>query len=86
MSQVSQPRLRQRAVVVMGASVLTSLLLVAPAFAGDVHLSGLSSAPTHKQFIVKFPPSTPSSTTATCPSFRATSDHGSVTKACSEST
>ena len=54
MSQVSQPRLRQRALVVMGASVLTSLLLVAPAFAGDVHLSGLSSAPTHKQFIVKF--------------------------------
>ena len=54
MSQVSQPRLRQRAVAVMGATVLTSLILTVPAFAGDVHLSGLSSAPTHKQFIVKF--------------------------------
>ncbi|MDR6095664.1 S8 family peptidase [Stenotrophomonas sp. SORGH_AS_0321] len=59
MSQVSQPRLRQRALVVMGGSVLTSLLLVAPAFAGDVHLSGLSSAPTHKQFIVKFRDNSP---------------------------
>jgi len=54
MSQVSQPRLRQRAVVVMGASLLTSLLLVGPALAGDVQLSGLSSAPTHQRFIVKY--------------------------------
>ncbi|GAB3058553.1 S8 family peptidase [Stenotrophomonas tumulicola] len=54
MSQVSQPRLRQRALVVMSASVLTSLLIVAPAIAGDVQLSGLSSAPTHQQFIVKY--------------------------------
>lgn len=54
MSQVSQPRLRQRAVVVMGASLLTSILLVGPALAGDVQLSGLSSAPTHQRFIVKY--------------------------------
>ncbi len=54
MSQVSQPRLRQRAVVVMGASLLTSLLLVGPALAGDVQLAGLSSAPTHQRFIVKY--------------------------------
>jgi len=54
MSQVSQPRLRQRALVVMGVSVLGSLLIVTPAFAGDVHLSGLASAPSHKQFIVKY--------------------------------
>ena len=54
MSQVSQPRLRQRAVVVMGASLLTSILLVGPALAGDVQLGGLSSAPTHQRFIVKY--------------------------------
>jgi serine protease len=40
--------------VVLGASVLSTLLLAAPAFAGDVQLSGLSSAPTHQRFIVKY--------------------------------
>ncbi|QIO87050.1 peptidase S8 [Stenotrophomonas rhizophila] len=40
--------------VVLGASVLTSLLLASPALAGDVQLSGLSSAPTHQRFIVKY--------------------------------
>ena len=53
MSQVSQPRLR-KSWVVLSASVVTSLLLAAPAFAGDVQLSGLTSAPEHRQFIVKF--------------------------------
>ncbi|WMJ67924.1 S8 family peptidase [Stenotrophomonas sp. 24(2023)] len=53
MSQVSQPRVRQ-AWVVLGATVVTSLLLAAPAFAGDVQLSGLQSAPTHQRFIVKY--------------------------------
>jgi serine protease len=46
--------LRQRALVVLGASVLSTLLLATPAFAGDVQLSGLSSAPTHQRFIVKY--------------------------------
>jgi len=54
MSHVSQHRLRQRALVVLGASVLSTLLLATPAFAGDVQLSGLSSAPTHQRFIVKY--------------------------------
>ncbi|WP_422509913.1 S8 family peptidase [Stenotrophomonas sp. GZD-301] len=54
MSHDSQHRLRQRALVVLGASVLTSLLLASPAMAGDVQLSGLSSAPTHQRFIVKY--------------------------------
>jgi len=54
MSQVSQSRQRQRALVVMGASVLTSLLIAAPVLAGEVQLSGLSSAPVHQQFIVKY--------------------------------
>jgi len=54
MSHDSQHRLRQRALVVLGASVLSSLLLANPALAGDVQLSGLSSAPTHQRFIVKY--------------------------------
>ncbi len=33
---------------------LSSLLLCTPAFAGDVHLAGLDSAPTHQRFIVKY--------------------------------
>jgi len=53
MSHDSQ-RLRQRALVVLGGSVLSTLLLAAPAFAGDVQLSGLASAPTHQRFIVKY--------------------------------
>jgi len=53
MSQVSQPRLR-KSWVVLSASVVTSLLLAAPTFAGDVQLSGLKSAPVHQQFIVKY--------------------------------
>jgi serine protease len=40
--------------VVLGASVLSSLLLATPALAGDVQLSGLQSAPTHQRFIVKY--------------------------------
>ncbi|WP_315388621.1 S8 family peptidase [uncultured Stenotrophomonas sp.] len=53
MSHDSQ-RLHRRAVVVLGGSVLSTLLLAAPAFAGDVQLSGLASAPTHQRFIVKY--------------------------------
>nr|BAQ55742.1 serine protease [Stenotrophomonas maltophilia] len=53
MSQVTQPRVR-RVWVVLGASVLSSLLLATPALAGDVQLSGLQSAQTHQRFIVKF--------------------------------
>ena len=49
MSKVSQ-RMRQRTVLVL----VSSLLLAAPAFAGDVQLSGLASAPTHQRFIVKY--------------------------------
>ncbi len=54
MSQQLHKGLRQRAWVVIGASALTSLFLVTPAWAGDVQLSGLSSAPTHQRFIVKY--------------------------------
>jgi serine protease len=54
MSHDSQHRVRQRALVVLGGSLLSTLLLAAPAFAGDVQLSGLSSAPTHQRFIVKY--------------------------------
>ena len=54
MSHDSQPRLRQRALVVLGASVLSTLLLAAPAFAGEVQLSGLASAQTHDRFIVTY--------------------------------
>jgi len=54
MSQHSQSRSRQRAWVVAGASLLGSLLIAMPAMAGDVQLSGLSSAPTHQRFIVKY--------------------------------
>ena len=43
MSQVSQPRLR-KSWVVLSASVVTSLLLAAPAFAGDVQLSAPGTA------------------------------------------
>ncbi len=53
MSQVSHLRAR-KSWVVLSASVVTSLLLAAPAFAGDVQLSGLQSAPTHQRFIVKY--------------------------------
>lgn len=53
MSQVTQPRVR-RVWVVLGASVLSSLLLATPALAGDVQLSGLQSAQTHQRFIVKY--------------------------------
>ena len=53
MSQVTQPRVR-RVWVILGASVLSSLLLATPALAGDVQLSGLQSAPTHQRFIVKY--------------------------------
>jgi len=53
MSQVAKTRVR-RVWVVLGVSVLSSLLLTTPALAGDVQLSGLQSAPTHQRFIVKF--------------------------------
>ncbi|AWH24324.1 S8 family peptidase [Stenotrophomonas sp. YAU14D1_LEIMI4_1] len=53
MSQVSHLRAR-KSWVVLSASVVTSLLLAAPAFAGDVQLSGLQSAATHQRFIVKY--------------------------------
>ena len=54
MSKDTQSRLRQRALVVVGASLLTSLLIAGPAFAGEVQLSGLASAPSHQRFIVKY--------------------------------
>lgn len=54
MSKDTQPRLRQRALRGVGASLLTSLLIAGPAFAGDVQLSGLASAPSHQRFIVKY--------------------------------
>ena len=44
----------RRALVVLGATALTSLLLATPALAGDINLSGLQSADTHQAFIVKY--------------------------------
>lgn len=43
-----------RGLLVVGTASLSSLLLCAPAWAGDVHLAGLDSAPTHQRFIVKY--------------------------------
>ncbi len=43
-----------RGLVVVGTASLSSLLLCVPAWAGDVHLAGLDSAPTHQRFIVKY--------------------------------
>lgn len=54
MNQYLQGKLQRHSFVVLGATVLTSLLLCAPAFAGQVNLSGLASAPTHQGFIVKY--------------------------------
>ncbi|TDB28461.1 peptidase S8 [Stenotrophomonas sp. ATCM1_4] len=53
MSRKSDRRLG-RGLVVAGTVSLSSLLLCTPAFAGDVHLAGLDSAPTHQRFIVKY--------------------------------
>ncbi len=47
-------RMLVRGLVVVGTASLSSLLLCAPAWAGDVHLAGLDSAPTHQRFIVKY--------------------------------
>lgn len=49
-----QFRAGRRAWVVLGGSALTSLLLAMPAFAGEVYLDGLASAPTHQRFIVTY--------------------------------
>lgn len=49
-----------RGLVVVGTASLSSLLLCAPAWAGDVHLAGLDSAPTHQRFIVKYRQDSPS--------------------------
>ena len=49
-----QLRAHRRAWVVLGGSALTSLLLAMPAFAGEVFLDGLASAPTHQRFIVTY--------------------------------
>ena len=54
MNQHLQGKLQRHSFVVLGASVLTSLLLCAPAFAGQVNLSGLTSASSHQGFIVKY--------------------------------
>jgi len=48
-----QFRVHPRAWIVSGCA-LTSLLLAFPAFAGDVYLDGLASAPTHQRFIVTY--------------------------------
>ncbi|ASK95703.1 S8 family serine peptidase [Xanthomonas campestris pv. merremiae] len=47
-------RPRHRALGILGASALTSLLLATPAFAGDVYLGGLATAQTHQKFIVTY--------------------------------
>ncbi|AVQ06075.1 TPA: S8 family serine peptidase [Xanthomonas vasicola pv. zeae] len=47
-------RSRHRALCILGASALTSLLLATPAFAGDVYLDGLATAQTHQKFIVTY--------------------------------
>jgi serine protease len=55
MNQFPQGNRQQRSsVVVLGAVALTSMLLCAPAFAGQVNLSGLASAESHQGFIVKY--------------------------------
>lgn len=55
MNQFPQGSRQQRSsVVVLGAVALTSMLLCAPAFAGQVNLSGLASADSHQGFIVKY--------------------------------
>lgn len=46
-------RPRHRALGILGASALTSLLAT-PAFAGDVYLGGLATAQTHQKFIVTY--------------------------------
>ncbi len=45
---------RPRTWVISGATALTGLLLAVPAFAGEVHLDGLASAPSHQRFIVTY--------------------------------
>ncbi|MCL1498247.1 peptidase S8 [Xanthomonas nasturtii] len=47
-------RPRNRALCILGASALISLLLATPAFAGDVYLGGLATAQTHQKFIVTY--------------------------------
>ncbi|WP_355607644.1 S8 family peptidase [Xanthomonas cannabis] len=47
-------RKRPRALIVMRATALTSLLLATPAFAGEVYLDGLATAQTHQKFIVTY--------------------------------
>ncbi|UUE99222.1 S8 family serine peptidase [Xanthomonas hortorum pv. pelargonii] len=47
-------RLRHHALRILGVSALTSLLLAAPAFAGEVCLDGLATARTHQKFIVTY--------------------------------
>ena len=55
MNQFPQGNRQQRSsVVVLGAMAQTSMLLCAPAFAGQVNLSGLASADSHQGFIVKY--------------------------------
>lgn len=53
MSRKSNRRLGRRSVVI-GTVSLSSLLLCLPVFAGEVHLAGLESAPTHQRFIIKY--------------------------------
>lgn len=64
MPQVLQPRRHPRVLFVLGASVLGSLVITGPALAGEVHLSGLASAPAHQRFIVKYRPGSAALTTA----------------------
>ncbi len=64
MSQVSQGS-RSRALVVLGVSAVTSLLLVNSAFAGEVNLSGLGAEPTAQRFIVKYKDGSSESTSPT---------------------
>lgn len=46
--------IKRNAFVVLGVSALSSLLMLSPAMAGELHLSGLASADTHQGFIVKY--------------------------------
>lgn len=45
---------RRRVLTIASATALTSLVLATPAFAGEVYLDGLASAPTHQKFIVTY--------------------------------
>jgi serine protease len=51
---IAHRRTRSSCLTILGATVLSSLLLSFPALAGEVELGGLQSASTHQRFIVTY--------------------------------